>query len=160
MVRLHALDDPQLPERFSAIQLLRHDARGEPLQLADVAGLRQMGMAQVVVEVEPGVVHPDGVLEQRDPLEPLAIARDAMQPRLDAGPDAVHVDTAVHRPQRPRLEDRDGADVHVRRAILQFEKAVVEGGQPLVMGVGHTSKPPARPPPRSSEERLPSSGRR
>ena len=60
-----------------------------------------MGVAQVVVEVEAGVVDPHGMPEERDVLEALAIARDAMHPRRDAGPDALDVDATVRRPERP-----------------------------------------------------------
>ena len=40
-------------------------------------------MADVEVEVEARVVHPDGVLEARDPVELLAVARHQVQARLD-----------------------------------------------------------------------------
>ena len=40
-VALEALDDPHLPERPLAVEVLLHDARREALQLLLVAGPRQ-----------------------------------------------------------------------------------------------------------------------
>ena len=53
------LDQPQLPERLRAVELLGEDPRGEVAQLLLGAGRRQRGLAHVVVEVEVGVVDPD-----------------------------------------------------------------------------------------------------
>ena len=33
-IALDPLDDPQLPERFPGVELLRHDARDQPLELS------------------------------------------------------------------------------------------------------------------------------
>jgi hypothetical protein len=37
-VALDALDEPDLPERLPPIELLRHDAAGQPLEASHVAG--------------------------------------------------------------------------------------------------------------------------
>lgn len=77
---LESFDDPDLPERLVAIELLRDDARGESLQLPLVAGARQGAVAHVVVDVEVLVVDPHQAVPERDRREPLAVARNQVQP--------------------------------------------------------------------------------
>ena len=79
-----ALDQPQLPERLAAVELLGEDPRGEVAQLLVGARRRQRGLAHVVVEVEVGVVDPDRpALVEGDEAQLLAEARHQVQARGD-----------------------------------------------------------------------------
>ena len=53
------LDEPELPERLCAVELLREDSGGQVAQLLLGAGRRQRGVAHVVLEVEGRIVHPE-----------------------------------------------------------------------------------------------------
>ena len=81
---LQALDDPQLPERLRAIEPLGEDAARQLSQLLVAARARQRRVANVVVEVEARVVHPEGPaqLERREG-QPLAVARYQREPGLE-----------------------------------------------------------------------------
>ena len=59
-VVLEALDQPHLPQRLGAVELLGEDARGQVLQLLLAARRGQRGVAHVVLEVEARVVDPHG----------------------------------------------------------------------------------------------------
>ena len=79
-----ALDQPQLPERLRAVELLGEDPRREVAQLLVGARRRQRGLAHVVVEVEVRVVDPDrAALVERDEAQLLAEARHQVQARGD-----------------------------------------------------------------------------
>ena len=83
-VVVQALDQPQLPERLAAIELLGEDPRGEVAQLLLGAGRRQRGLPHVVVEVEVRVVDPDRpALVEGDEAQLLAEARHQVQSRGD-----------------------------------------------------------------------------
>src|SRR6185295_4258935 len=86
-IALETLDHPDLPERLRAIELLRDDARREPLQLPFVAGARQARVADVVMDVEVLVVDPEQPVPERHRRETLAIPRDQVQARRDVGAD-------------------------------------------------------------------------
>ncbi len=104
---LQPLHQPQLPERLAAVELLREDPRGEPLQLLLAARLGQRRMADVVGQVEVDVVGPErppGLQRRHD--EALAEARHLAQP-------AAHVLDQIDVFGRRPLEDQDRADVHV-----------------------------------------------
>jgi hypothetical protein len=136
-VVLEPVDEPHLPERAVTIELLRHDATGQPLEAPDVAGHGQARMAHVIVEVEPGVVDPHRMREERHPRELLAKPRVPLQRAFRHRADALDVDAAVLRAQGLRVEDADRADVHVDVGVLEGEKSGVQSRQPLVMLVGH-----------------------
>ncbi len=124
-VALEALDQPQLPERLRAVELLGEDPRGEVAQLLLGARRRQGGLADVVVEVEVGVVDPDrAALAEGDEAELLAEARDEVQARLD-----VVAELFVGR--RRAVEDDHRGDVHVGAASLHVEECGVESGQAI-----------------------------
>ena len=79
-----ALDEPQLPQRPVPVQRLGEHAPGEPLELLVAAGARERGVADVVGDVEVGVVDPDRpALLERDERQPLAVAGDEVKPGLD-----------------------------------------------------------------------------
>ena len=76
-VAVEALDQPELPERLAAIELLGEDPRCQVAQLLLRAGSRQRGLPDVVVEVEVGVVDPDrAALAEGDEAQLLAEAGD------------------------------------------------------------------------------------
>ena len=124
-VALEALDQPQLPERLGAVELLGEDPRGEVAQLLLGARRRQRGLTDVVVEVEVRVVDPDrAALAEGDEAELLTEAGDEVQARLD-----VVAELFVAR--RRAIEEDHRGDVHVGAASLQVEECGVESGQPI-----------------------------
>ena len=120
-----ALDQPQLPERLAAVELLGEDPRRQVAQLLLGAGRRQRGLAHVVVEVEVRVVDPDRpALVEGDEAQLLAEARDQVQARGD-----VVAELLVG--GRRALEDDRRGDVHVGAGALHVEERGVEPGQPV-----------------------------
>src|SRR4051794_16479433 len=81
---LEALHEPHLPERLGAVELLGKEASGERAQLVLGARGRERGMADVVIEVQVGVVDPDRTaLAERDEADLLAEARHEVKARAD-----------------------------------------------------------------------------
>ena len=75
-VALEALDEPDLPERLVAVELLGEHAAGEVPQLLLGAGGGERGRAHVVAQVQVRVVDPlRAALAERHEGEPLAVAR-------------------------------------------------------------------------------------
>ena len=74
-ITLEPLDHVHLPQRPVGVELAAHDRGHEGVQLGLPPGRRQAGPAQVVVELEVGVVHPDRVVQpEGHPDRPLAQA--------------------------------------------------------------------------------------
>jgi hypothetical protein len=75
------LDQPDLPQRLRAVEALGEDATGEQAQLLEPAGVRQRGVADVVLDVEVRVVDPERTpgLERREG-QLLAVARHQVHP--------------------------------------------------------------------------------
>jgi hypothetical protein len=134
-VALEPLDEPRFPERLAPVELLRHHAAGQALELALVAGQRQARVPEMIVEIEGGVVHPDGMAEDRDRLDALVIARDAVEDDGYEVVDAVEVEAAARAHPRLRLVHAHRADVHVRAPVLDGEKRRIQGGKPFVMRI-------------------------
>jgi hypothetical protein len=132
-----ALDQPHLPQRLGAVQALGEDPRGQQQQLLLGAGVGQRGVADVVLEVEARIVDPQrhAHLDRRKG-ELLAVARDEVQARSDV------VDEVLVGRSRA-LEDRQRADVHVRRRVLLGEEGGVDGGQPVEVLLRHGRSVPA-----------------
>ena len=130
-VLLEALDQPHLPQRLGAVELLREDPRGQVLQLLPAARGRQRGVADVVLGVEAGVVDPHrpAAVERRVG-ELVAVARDEVQAPADLFEELVHAG-------RRAFDDRQAADVHVRHGALLVEEAGVDRSQPVEMALGH-----------------------
>ena len=83
-VAVEALDQPQLPERLGAVELLGEDPRRQVAELLLGARRGQRGLAHVVVEVEVGVVDPDrAALVEGHEAQLLAEARHQVQARGD-----------------------------------------------------------------------------
>ena len=74
----HAFDDPRFPEWFRLVEGLRHDARGQSLQLFVASRARQAGVADVIIEIELIVINPDRVSDDGSPREFLSITRNQM----------------------------------------------------------------------------------
>jgi hypothetical protein len=138
------LDEPQLPQRLRAVELLGEDARQEVVQLLVAAGARQRRVADVVLEVEVGVVGPQRAAAgcgRED--EPLPVARNEVQ----AHPDRVE-ELLVGR-RRP-LDAHERADVHVRARALLVQERRVDRCQPVEVARGHRRQTSPAPVPSST----------
>jgi hypothetical protein len=129
---VHAVDQPQLPQRLRPVEPLREDPAGQPPQLGLARRLRQRRVADVIAGVEVRVVDPHRpALHERRERQLLAVARHESEPALELGDEVV-----VRR--RLAAEHEDRADVHVRvAALLEREKRGVEPGQ--TVGVRHAA---------------------
>src|SRR5205807_8893453 len=110
-----SLDRPDLPERLAAVEVLGEDAGGRAAELVAAARRGKGGVAEVVGEVEVGIIHPHRAAQaERYEANLLAIARDEAQLARD------HLLEPLERPPPP-LEDAHAADVHrvVRTLDLQ-----------------------------------------
>ena len=120
------LEDVKLPQRLGGIQGPRKDPPDGPLELPPTAGRRDRGPAQMEVEVEPLIVHPQRPGEpERHPKDPLAQARREVDARLHDPLDVFVGERAVG----PRSEYRDSRHMHVHRRALQIQEARVKAGQ-------------------------------
>jgi hypothetical protein len=134
-IALEPLDQPRLPQRLGAIQLLGEHARHQAHQLVLAAGLRQRGLAHVVLEVEVRVVDPHRTPGlQRRLRELLPVARHQVQPHPQRVQELLEV-------RRRALEDRHRPDVHVRVVALLVQERSVDGGQPVEVVLRHGSDP-------------------
>ncbi len=85
------LDDHHLPQRTGAIERIGREQRREIEQVAFVAGRRQREPAEVIREIEVGVLNPRGRLQGERGLHPLAQpGHDPRGPQHALG-EALHV---------------------------------------------------------------------
>ena len=127
------LDQPHLPQRLGAVELLGEDARREVAQLLPAAGGGQRRVAHVVLEVEARVVHPQraAAVERRVRVgELLAVAGHEVQPPADL------LGELLVRGRRP-LQQREPAHVHVRTRPLLVQEGGVHGGEAVEVALGH-----------------------
>ncbi len=82
-----ALDDPQLPQRTSAVELLGHESSDEVLELLVRSRGGKRRVPHVVVEVEVLVVDPHRMPLERDGRQSLPVSRDLVEARGDEGAD-------------------------------------------------------------------------
>ena len=122
---------------FGAVELLGQDPPSQTLQLPEVSGVRQRGVSNMEAQVEPIIVHPDGLTEARYPLESLTEPRELLQLRLGEREHPLEIDAADLIAQRCRVVQRHRADVHVRAAVLHGKEAQIHRGKPLEMDIGH-----------------------
>jgi hypothetical protein len=87
----------------------------------------------VIEDVERRIVHPDRMPLEGDVGEPLPVARDVMEDRLDVGANAFGVESAVGRRERRAVEDEHRAHVHVAVLVFDLEERRIERREPLVM---------------------------
>jgi hypothetical protein len=105
--------------------MLREDPGGGGPQLLLGARRGHGAVAQVVADVEVGIVDPDGLAHsERDETHLLAVARREVELALD------------HRPQvlegrRRSLEDADAADVHGCHVVLDVQEHRILGAHRL-----------------------------
>jgi hypothetical protein len=124
-VVLEPLDEPDLPERLVAVELLGEDPARQVLELALGARRGERGGAHVVAEVEVRVVDPARpALPQRDEGEPLAVARHERQAPLER---LEEVGVGGRGP----LEQHHAGHVHVAGGVLEVEEGRVEASQTI-----------------------------
>ena len=134
-VALQPLDEPRLPEGLPPVELLRHQAAGQALQLPLVPRQRQARVPQMVEGIEGRVIDPHRMAEKRDRFDSLPVARNTVERDGDEVADLVDVDGAPGAGGLPGLEHAHRADVHVAAPVLDAEKRRVESGQSLVAGI-------------------------
>ena len=123
--RLEPLHHPVLPQRLGPVERLGGDPGRQQQQLLLATRGRKRGLAHVVVEVEAGVVDPQGAAGlERGSGQLLAIARDQLQ----APP---HVLQVVLEGGRRPLKHQHAADVHVRVIPFPMQECRVDRGQPV-----------------------------
>ena len=95
------------------------------------AGRRQRAVADVVLEVEVGVVDPHRAAAVDGRVgELVAVAGNQVQAPADL------LEELVHRRRGP-LDDREAADVHVRDGALLVQEGGVDWGQPIEVALRH-----------------------
>jgi hypothetical protein len=125
------LDEPQLPERLRAVELLGEHPRGHVAELLLRPRGRQRRMADVVLEVEGRVV---------DPVRPPGRGRGEGELLAEAGDEVeapANVIEQVVVARRRALEDHHAAHVHVRRRALVREKGDVERAEAVHVSLSH-----------------------
>ena len=126
---LEALDDPQLPERTAAVERAPGDLGRELGKLVEAARRGQRCTADVVIEVEVGILDPHRVMHAERDLDHAPAERlEARQALGDELPHRLDVEAAGN---VGGVEDHRRHDVHVRRRGLEREKGGVDTGQPL-----------------------------
>ena len=126
--KLQPLHHPHLPQRLAAVQLLGHHAPDHHVQLLLAARRGQGAVAQVVLEVEVGVVDPHGPpCAERDEAHHLAVARHQWQL-------GEHHLVQLLRLRGWALEQRDRGDVHVADRVLDVEERGVKRAERLHPG--------------------------
>src|SRR6266481_7425138 len=124
--------NPDLPQGFLTVEVLRRDARRQALELSLISRPRQRDVTDVIINVEMLIVHPHGMIRHRDISQPLAVARNEVQPRGDVVANLIDVDAAIGCPERPALERCPAGNVHGAGGGLHHEKRVVEEAETVV----------------------------
>ena len=123
-----ALDEPDLPQRPGAVERLREDPPGQPLELVLATGAGQRGVADVEVDVEVRIIHPHrAALVERDEGQALAVARHQVQPGHDLRDELVVGGGFA-------VEHHAAGHMHVRGVTLQVQKRAVEPCQAVWIG--------------------------
>ena len=91
------------------------------------------------VHIEPLVVHPHRVPERRNPFDPLSVAGNRIQSGFGVFGQPLDIEASMLERQGLCIEDERRAHVHGRGLAFDIEEGRVEGAQPLVEGVRHSS---------------------
>ena len=137
-----AFDDPEFPERTTAVENPGRYPRRQLLEFLHPARTGKRGVANVVVEIEMGVVHPDRALLERHPQKLLPIAGNFVQATFDELPDLPDLDASPFRRHVSAFVDGDGRDVQGRVDVLGHQETVVLGRQALVGITGQGGRLP------------------
>jgi hypothetical protein len=122
LVLLQALDQVDLPQRAGVVERARHQARDQVVQLRLVARFGQGAPANVVGDVEVGVVDPHGACDASgDVHDLLPVARHEAEALLDEVDELVVVEARLG-----PSEHRHPADVHRRLGVLQVQERGVQ----------------------------------
>jgi len=125
---LEAVDHVELPQRARAVERPRHDPRDLLGELRIAARLGERQLADVVVEVEVGVVDPVRVVEaERHLAHAPAQRRQEREPVADQRAHLLAAEAAARR--RRGVEDRETRDVPGVAAALQREELRVEASE-------------------------------
>ena len=127
-VALQSFDEMVLPQGARMVERNGVKLRHQIAQLRHRSGLRQRGMANVIVEVQFVVDHPGRMIDaERRRFQPAAVGRQEIEPRrrmvAKAGEETVL--------KRRRLEDRHAPDLHRRLGRLHIEEEGVERGETI-----------------------------
>ena len=122
-----ALDHPDLPQRLGPVELAAGDVAGQVGQFEETPGRGDGGAADVVVDVEVGVVHPHRVAQaERDLDQQPSEHGRLVGARGDLG---LHLGERVAAGHGGRVEHGDHLHVHVEGGRLEVEEAGVEAAQ-------------------------------
>jgi hypothetical protein len=141
-IPVQAVDDPQLPERLPAIELLREDEPAQPLELSLVTRQRKSCVPDVILNVEVRVVDPDRVSFEGDVLDALTVSRDPVETGRHIFADPIDVEAALRPGERTRLEQERARHLQVGVHILHFEEDAILETEAigLAHAVSHASK--------------------
>ncbi len=124
-VALEPLHQPQLPQRLLAVELLGEDPTTQRLELGLGPRARQRGVADMELGLEVRIVDPPGApLVEGHEGEPLAVARDEMQPPRELLHELVVGRSCA-------LEDHAGRHVHVGGVVLQVQEGGIEAAEAI-----------------------------
>ena len=129
LVVLESFDDPHLPQRPVPMELAADHVAGEFGQLADPSGGGQRGAAEVVVDVELGVVDPHRATQAERHLDQPASEHGGQRDALID--DLAHPPEGVAPRHGGRVQHGDQGDVHVQGRCLRVEEGGVEPAQPF-----------------------------
>jgi acetyl esterase/lipase len=122
-----ALDDVELPQRAAPVERRAGDLGGQLGELLVSPRARGPDAADVVVEVEVRVLHPDRVVEPEGHLhDPTPERRHQVQAGLDEVLDLGELIAPGH---RRRVEDGRHGHVHVHARRLEVQEGGVEAGE-------------------------------
>jgi hypothetical protein len=127
-----ALYDPDLPQGLATVEMLRHHARGETLELPAIAGLGQRDVSDVVVNIEMLVIHPHRMIRDRHIRQPLAVTGNEMQAGGDVVANRIDIDATIGCLQRLGFKCGHPGHVHGARRRLHEEKRTVEEAETVV----------------------------
>src|ERR671922_482567 len=113
---LEAVDEPDLPERLSPVELLREHAPGKRSQLVFATRRRQRRQPDVITQIQVRIVDPlRATLTKRDARELLSIPRHKVKTLLHIIQKLVVVGSIAG-------EQHRGSDVHVSGLVLEMEE--------------------------------------